>query len=59
MNIGDWLRSLGLERYEKAFRENDIDVEVLPSLTAEDLIGLGVTSIGTAAECSMRSPPCG
>jgi len=35
MNIGDWLRNLGLERYEHAFRENDIDAEVLPSLTAE------------------------
>jgi hypothetical protein len=46
MNIGDWLRSLGLERYELAFAENDIDAEVLPSLTAEDLIGLGVASIG-------------
>jgi len=46
MNIGDWLRNLGLERYEHAFRENDIDAEVLPSLTAKDLIGLGVASIG-------------
>ena len=46
MNIGDWLRSLGLERYEQAFRENDIDAEILPSLTAEDLTGLGVNSIG-------------
>jgi hypothetical protein len=43
MNIGDWLQSLGLARYEPAFRENDIDTEVLPNLTAEDLIGLGVT----------------
>jgi class 3 adenylate cyclase len=41
-----WLRSLGLERYEQAFGESDIDAEILPSLTAEDLIGLGVTSIG-------------
>jgi class 3 adenylate cyclase/predicted ATPase len=46
MNIGDWLRGLGLERYGQAFRENDIDAAVLPSLTAEDLIGLGVSSIG-------------
>ena len=29
--------SLGLGRYEQAFRENDIDAEVLPELTAEDL----------------------
>ena len=46
MNIGAWLESLGLARYAPAFRENDIDTEVLPSLTADDLIGLGITSIG-------------
>ena len=46
MNIGGWLQSLGLERYVQAFEQNDIDAEVLPSLTADDLIGLGVTSIG-------------
>jgi hypothetical protein len=40
------LRGLGLEQYAPAFRENDIDAEVLPEVTAEDLIGLGVTSIG-------------
>ena len=37
MDLGDWLHSLGLERYEAAFRENEIDDTVLPSLTAEDL----------------------
>ena len=36
MDIGDWLRSLGLERYEAAFRENEISKKVLPSLTAEE-----------------------
>jgi class 3 adenylate cyclase/predicted ATPase len=46
MNIGDWLRGLGLERYEQAFIDNDIDAEILPSLTGEDLTGLGVNSIG-------------
>jgi len=30
MDIGSWLRGLGLERYEQAFRENEIDEEVLP-----------------------------
>src|SRR5262249_46477967 len=34
------------ERYEAAFRDNDVDAGVLPELTAEDLIGLGVISIG-------------
>jgi class 3 adenylate cyclase len=42
MEIGTWLRSLGLERYEPAFRENEIDWEALPKLTAEDLKDLGV-----------------
>jgi|HubBroStandDraft_6_1064221.scaffolds.fasta_scaffold42180_2 class 3 adenylate cyclase/predicted ATPase len=46
MDIAAWLHRLGLEQYEQAFRDNDIDAEVLPDLTADDLIGLGVTSIG-------------
>ncbi len=46
MDIGDWLRSLGLERYEAAFRENEIDETVLPNLTAEDLKELGVNALG-------------
>jgi hypothetical protein len=33
MDIVVWLRSLGLGKYEAAFRENDIDETVLPSLT--------------------------
>src|SRR5713101_7570903 len=37
MDVGDWLRKLGLEQYEPAFRANEIDARVLPSLTAEDL----------------------
>src|SRR5262245_2870053 len=41
-----WLRSLGLEQYEEAFRENAIDDAVLPSLTAEDLKDLGVGIVG-------------
>jgi class 3 adenylate cyclase len=46
MDVGAWLRDLGLEQYEEAFHANDIDAKVLCELTAEDLIGLGVTSIG-------------
>ena len=46
MDIGGWLRSLGLEKYEAAFRENEIDETVLPSLTAEDLKDLGVGIVG-------------
>jgi class 3 adenylate cyclase len=46
MDIGGWLRSLGLERYEAAFRDNEIDETVLPSLTHENLKELGVTALG-------------
>jgi class 3 adenylate cyclase len=46
MDVGGWLRRLGLERYEAAFRENRIDDTVLPRLTAEDLRELGVGFVG-------------
>ena len=46
MDIGIWLRGLGLERYEQAFRDNEIDLRVLPELTADDLKELGVAAIG-------------
>ena len=46
MDIAAWLRDLGLERYEQAFRENEIDAAILPKLTAEDLKDIGVTTVG-------------
>ena len=46
MDIVVWLRSLGLGKYEAAFRENEIDETVLPNLTAEDLKELGVAALG-------------
>jgi hypothetical protein len=46
MEIGEWLRNLGLERYEAAFRENEIDDRILPKLTAEDLKEVGVAIVG-------------
>ena len=46
VDIAEWLRGLGLEQYEPAFRANEIDARVVPSLTAEDLKDLGVTLIG-------------
>ena len=68
MDLGGWLRSLGLEQYEAAFRENAIDDMVLPSLTAEDLKDLGVGLVGhrrklldaiaaLRAEASAKTPP--
>src|SRR6202040_4112557 len=46
MDVGGWLRKLGLEQYEAAFRDNKIDDTVLPSLTAKDLKDLGVGFVG-------------
>jgi class 3 adenylate cyclase len=62
VDIGAWLRSLGLDHYERAFRDNDIDAQVLPDLTADDLTGLGVVSIGhrrklLAAIAALRADP--
>ena len=49
MDIAAWLQDLELQRYVSAFRDNDIDGEILSKLSAEDLIGIGVTSVGVAA----------
>jgi class 3 adenylate cyclase len=68
MDLGGWLRSLGLEEYEAAFRQNHIDETVLPSLTADDLKDLGIGSIGhrrklldaialLRAETTTKGPP--
>ena len=42
MDVGAWLRGLGLGQYEATFRESEIDAEVLPDLTEGDLNQLGV-----------------
>ena len=46
MDIAAWLRELGLERYEGAFRDNEIDGGILPKLTSDDLRDIGVTAVG-------------
>jgi class 3 adenylate cyclase len=46
VDVAAWPSGLGLGQYAPAFAANDIDGEILPELTADDLIGLGVTSIG-------------
>ena len=55
MDVGGWLRSLGLDKYEAAFRENGIDEQVLRHVTAEDLREIGVTTVGDRASCSPLS----
>jgi class 3 adenylate cyclase len=46
MDVGVWLRSLGLGQYEATFRDNEIDSAVLPKLTVDDLKDLGVAVVG-------------
>jgi SAM domain (Sterile alpha motif) len=46
VDIAAWLRELGLERYERAFQDNEVDARSLPHLTADDLKEVGVTAIG-------------
>ena len=58
MDVGDWLKSLGLGRYDTAFRDSSIDVDVLPDLTDGDLEKIGVT-LEIANVCSRRSPRSG
>ena len=46
MDMGEWLRSIDLGQYEVTFRENEIDDQILPNLTADDLKELGVALVG-------------
>src|SRR5918993_849075 len=68
MDVGAWLHGLGLGQYEQAFRDNDVDADLLARLTAEDLKEIGVASVGhrrrlldaiatLRAETVQRSPP--
>jgi predicted ATPase/class 3 adenylate cyclase len=62
MDVADWLRALGLEQYAPAFEQNHIEPGLLPSLTAEDLKDLGVSSVGhrrrlLEAIAALRAPP--
>jgi class 3 adenylate cyclase len=46
MDVVDWLRALDLGQYEETFRENLVSMDLLPSLTADDLKELGVNTVG-------------
>ena len=63
MDVGGWLRSLSLDKYEAAFRENGIDEQVLRHVTAEDLREIGIATVGdrrkllaAIAELAAKSP---
>jgi hypothetical protein len=46
IDVGAWLRGLGLGEYEAAFRENAINEKVLPNLTAENPKDMGIGIVG-------------
>ena len=46
MEIAEWLRGLGLEKYAPAFDENAINWDVLSELTTDDLKDIGVAAVG-------------
>jgi class 3 adenylate cyclase len=46
MDVGGWLRSLGLGQYETNFRDNKIHADLLPRLTNDDLKDIGVSALG-------------
>jgi class 3 adenylate cyclase/tetratricopeptide (TPR) repeat protein len=46
LDIGQWLRDLGLQSYEQAFCDNGVDLDVLRRLTADDLKEIGVSAVG-------------
>ncbi len=63
MDVGDWLRGLGFGQYEAAFRESEIEADVLAELTDQHLKDLGV-SLGNRLrilrairELSVAAPP--
>jgi class 3 adenylate cyclase len=46
MDVGGWLRGLGLGQYEEKFRDNKINAGLLPRLTNDDLKDIGVSALG-------------
>jgi SAM domain (Sterile alpha motif) len=42
MDVGEWLRGLGLGQYGQKFRENKIEADVLADLTDGDFEKLGI-----------------
>lgn len=61
-NIQAWLESHGLDELLDTFIENDITVDLLPTLSGEELREMGVTSLGLrkkalAAIAALQAPP--
>ena len=45
MDLGDWLKALGMAEYEAAFAANGIHAALLPELSNDDLKDLGVLKL--------------
>ena len=59
MEIADWLRGLSLERYAETFRDNAIDVAVLPELSGRSRkarVQVGASGV-IFAICSLGESP--
>ena len=54
MDVGGWLRGLGLGQYEEKFRDNKIDADLLPRLTVDDLKDIGVSIVGDRRKAARR-----
>ena len=66
MDVGGWLRSLGLGQYEALFRASEIDADILPELTdaceTSERLQMAPMSPGTRSGPScgyFRSPMAG
>jgi hypothetical protein len=64
MDLGEWLKGLGLGKYEGTLREHEIDADVLPDLTDADLEKIGLPlgarkrlMKGIAGLASKEAPP--
>jgi SAM (Sterile alpha motif) domain-containing protein len=54
MDVGSWLRNLGLGRYETAFVANAIDSDVLAELTEVDLEKMGIPLLRSGGRPSLQ-----
>jgi len=56
MDVGGWLRGLGLGQYEEKFRDNKIDADLLPRLTLTTSRTLAFPLLAIEDGYSTRSP---
>ncbi|KAJ1265330.1 hypothetical protein BS78_08G068400 [Paspalum vaginatum] len=46
VDVAGWLSGMGMGRYAAAFEAHEVDAEVLPSLTMDDLRDMGIGAVG-------------